>query len=128
MASAVRYTVAGAAALAALAVSIYVVLASESGPQADPLYVQQCRDLTRQVMDLYVEAARAGLDAEDPADAQRIEDFDFAAAALQDELDGIGCSTNPEKWAYGSFKQEMVETERYIADLLRDGGTLGGSE
>ncbi len=107
----------GVAVFAAVTVSLYVILAQERGEPADPAYIQQCRDLARQVMDLSVEAARADLD---PDDTERIDDFNARADGLQLQTDRVGCSENPEKWVYGSFQQEMIETERYIADLIRD--------
>ena len=116
----VRNMMIGAAAFAVVTITLYAFLAQERGPPADPAYVQQCRDITRQVMDLYVDAARSGLDATDPDDASRIQRLDARAAAFQDELDELECSANPEKWVYGSFQQEMIEVERYIADLLRE--------
>ncbi len=110
-----RYVLFGAVAFAAVIASLYAVLAAERGPPADLLYVEKCRDIARQVMDLYVEAARSSLD-----DAESAAQYEQKAAKFQDELEQAQCNMSPEKWMYGSFQQEMIESERYVADLLRE--------
>ena len=110
-----RYVLFGAVAFAAVIASLYVVLAAERGPPADSLYVEKCRDIARQVMDLYVEAARSSLD-----DAESAAQYEQKAAKFQDELEQAQCNTSPEKWMYGSFQQEMIESERYVADTCSE--------
>jgi len=110
-----RYVLFGVVAFAAVVASIYAILAAERGPPADPLYVERCQSIARQVMDLYVEAARSSLD-----DAKLAAEYEQRAAEFQDELEQEQCTDSPEKWMYGSFQQEMIESERYVADLLRE--------
>lgn len=114
---------AGCAGFAVTVVTLYVILSEEDRlDPLDPALVAECRGLARQSMDLAVEAARADLDANDPADADAICGFQVKADDLQTQMDDLGCSENADRWVYGSFKQEMIELERYIADLLRDSG------
>ena len=120
MPTAMRTVAVSVAALGAVAVSLYIMLDAERGGLADPAYVERCRDLARQAMDISVEAAGAGLDPGDPLDAGAVDAFRAQADDLQGRMDSAGCGENPEKWIYGSFQQEMIETERYIAFLLEE--------
>lgn len=120
MISVLRLIVIIAVSVGATTSVIYVILDAERGGPADPLFVEQCRGLARQAMDIAVEAARADLDPNDPGDDADIAEFSARADDLQTQMDQVGCGENPKGWIYGSFQQEMIETERYIADLLRE--------
>lgn len=117
----IRLAALGAVCFAAVIITLYAVLSEEDRINPlDPAMVEQCRSLARQSMDLAVDAARSDLDPDNLAHADIISRFQHDADELQYRLDELGCSENADRWAYGSFRQEMIELDRYIADLQRD--------
>ena len=118
-----KKVVAGIAVTAVFTASLYAFLASEHGTGAGPLdreIVEGCRDLTREGADVLVQIARDDLSPDNPGDAGRLAEFEARIAEIEAGMEEMNCRETQDRWAYGSFKQEMSEYEAYSAELVRE--------
>ena len=93
------------------AITAAVLYAVMSGDPVDPAmasYVNECRDLARQTMDIAISTAESGVD---PTFEPRIIDN-------QIRMESLGCTQNEDEWLYGSFLQEMIEKEERLSALM----------
>ncbi len=116
-----RMVVSGVAALAILTITLYAYLDMQQSRSAplDSQVVDSCRSLVRQSADILVEVAGDNLQPDDPADAPRLQELQARIMMIEGEMSSLGCLEDPDRWVYGSFKQEMAEYEEYIAELTR---------
>ena len=112
----------GIVIFAAVIATLYGILSVATIGNAESLdrkTIEKCRSLTRGVADILVQVARDGLDPDNLGDAQKLAEYEARIDAIEDDMAENRCVETQEKWAYGSFKQEMSEYEAYIAELSR---------
>lgn len=117
-----RKVLAGLMAASAVTVTLFAYMHMQQ-ERAEPLadeIVEGCRSLMRESADIMVEVARDDLNPDEPGDLPKLHDIQTRIYEIEAEMAGLGCYETQEKWAYGSFKQEMSEYEAYIAELIRD--------
>lgn len=116
-----RLVLVGAVTVLVTIASIYAYLdaAERRVPPLDPEVVQGCRSLVREAAEILVQAAQDDLVRDDPASMSLLADLQGRLAEIEEGMDTLRCEETSERWAYGSFVQEMSEYEEYIAELAR---------
>ena len=110
----------GLIVIAVITVTLYAYLEAQQQTELSPLdkhTIQNCRDLMRESADILVQVAR-GID--NTKDAQRLQEMRTGIVDIESKMTELQCLEYVDSWAYGSFKQEMVEYEEYIAELVRN--------
>ena len=116
-----RKIILGIIIFAAITFTLYLYLDNQQNslPPLEPYVIEGCRNLVRESAEIFVEVARDNLKPNEPDDSQRLQELQYRLAEIELEMSRLECEENSDRWAYGSFVQEMNEYEEYIADLNR---------
>ena len=102
-------------------ITLYTYLDSQENklPPLESHVIEGCRNLVRESADIFVQVARDNLQPDNPNDASRLNELQSRILEIEDQMMELGCNEDPDRWTYGSFKQEMSEYEEYIVELTR---------
>lgn len=106
----------------AFTITLYVflsIISQDNNMQSlSPETIEKCRTMTRESADILVQTAMQSGN-QNNKELQNLTELKARALEIEKSMTELRCHQTQEQWAYGSFKQEMLEYEAYIAELVR---------